>query len=80
MCEKEKSGLLEWSKKCLIRVSGEHKVLNKCPKTWILRREKEKFGPRKGSIKCLNCDVKYRFNARNAKIRSVRVEHKVSNL
>ena len=31
------------------------------PKTWILRREKEKSSQREGSIKCLIFDLKHGF-------------------
>ena len=58
---------------------GEHKVSNLCLKTWILRREKGKSGPRKGSIKCLFYTLNTDFKVRNARIGSARGEHKVSN-
>ena len=58
---------------------GEHKVSNLSPETWILRREKGKSGPRKGSIKCLFFTLNTDFNLQNAKIGSARREHKVSN-
>ena len=35
-----------------------HKVSNFGPKTWILRRETEKSGPREWRIKCLIFDIK----------------------
>jgi len=55
------------------------KVSNFWPKTWILRRETEKLGPRDWRKKCLIFDQKQEFKAWNGKIRSARVAEKVSN-